>query len=87
MAPGRKVIRESHWEYTAMWLETSSVTRLNTVQHASLGSGRIRSIVVKCVLLSKTLRNTVKTTCFFGRGGGDRIYQAAESKGTLRNVL
>ena len=23
----------------------------------------------------------------FGRGGGDRIYQAAESKGTLRNVL
>ena len=23
----------------------------------------------------------------FGRGGGDRIYQGAESKGTLRNVL
>jgi hypothetical protein len=22
-----------------------------------------------------------------GRGGGDRIYQGAESKGTLRNVL
>ena len=23
----------------------------------------------------------------FGRGGGDRIYQGAESKGTLRNLL
>jgi hypothetical protein len=23
----------------------------------------------------------------FGRGGGNRIYQGAESKGTLRNVL
>jgi len=29
----------------------------------------------------------VFSVCYVGRGGGDRIYQGAESKGTLRNVL
>lgn len=64
---------------------------------------RMYDIVGMCTLLSSTLlagrpivglsrfvgpgRQKPENLCCSGRGGGDRIYQAAESKGTLRNVL
>jgi len=82
------VTRESHWEYTAMWLETSSGMRLKTVQHASLSTGRIRSIVVECLLLLKTLRNAVKTQCLVGAVGIETTTRPAKRSGASarRNV-
>ncbi len=61
--------------------------RRHTIRAAKFYLDRRRFPAYCCLLLPRGIRKSFGKNEKAGRGGGDRIYQGAESKGTLRNVL